>query len=78
MEKSFKIILATDYSKAVMNAERYAVQFAKATNSIITLFHVYDRPLPPPVITQPYEEVLASQKKLELEKLTGHRAMSLS
>lgn len=40
MEKKFRILLATDYSEAVMNAERYAVQFAKNTNSILTIIHV--------------------------------------
>ena len=45
MTKSFKIILATDYSEAVMNAERYAVQFAKSTNSDLRLVHVYEIPL---------------------------------
>jgi nucleotide-binding universal stress UspA family protein len=42
MKNTFKILLATDYSQSVMNAEHYAVQFAKATNSDITLLHVFE------------------------------------
>lgn len=45
MRKSFKIVLATDYSEAVMNAERYALQFAKDTHSDIWLVHAYEIPL---------------------------------
>ena len=45
MKKKFKILLATDYSEAVMSAERFAVQFAKATESQLIIFHAYDIPL---------------------------------
>lgn len=45
MTKSYKILLATDYSSDVMNAERYAVQFARSTNSDLRLMHAYEIPL---------------------------------
>lgn len=73
MSTKYKILLATDYSVAVMNAERYAVQFAKATNSILSFFHVYDAPLPPPRITMSYKDMLDSAKTKEAEKLKKHR-----
>lgn len=73
METKYKILLATDYSDAVMNAERYAVQFAKATNSMLVFLHVYDTPLPPPKITMSYQELLQHSKYQETEKLKKHR-----
>src|ERR1035437_1067034 len=73
MKKYYKILLATDYSNEVMNAERYAVQFAKSTNSILTLFHAYSPPLPPPKITQSYDEMLRNLKAAETKKLVQHR-----
>lgn len=71
MDTKYKILLATDYSEAVMNAERYAAQFAKATNSILSFLHVYEAPLPPPKITMSYQDMLdnaKAQKTVELEK----------
>lgn len=37
MKNTFKILLATDYSQSVKNAEHYAVQFTKSTNSELTI-----------------------------------------
>ena len=45
MKNSPNIILATDYSEAAMNAERFALQFAKATGSDLCLIHAYEIPL---------------------------------
>ncbi|TAL63286.1 MAG: universal stress protein [Bacteroidetes bacterium] len=73
MNTKYKILLATDYSEAVMNAERYAVQFAKATNSILVFLHIYDTPLPPPKITMSYKDMLVNTKAFEIEKLENHR-----
>ncbi|MBI4947544.1 MAG: universal stress protein [Bacteroidetes bacterium] len=73
MRKYYKILLATDYSDAVINAERYAVQFAKNINAIITFFHAYNSPLPPPKITMSYEETLQKFKTEEMKKLIQHR-----
>ena len=41
MDKKIKILLVTDFSEAVMNAERYAFQLALNINSSITVLHVY-------------------------------------
>lgn len=74
MEQSV-ILLATDYSEAVMNAERYAVQFAKATNARLVFFHVYPAPVVFPSQTVEYirnidtERILLAEKK----RLMAHR-----
>ncbi len=44
MKNYFKILVASDYSKAGINAERYAIQLSRATNSVVTFFHVFDEP----------------------------------
>ncbi|MDP1727301.1 MAG: universal stress protein [Bacteroidota bacterium] len=41
MGNKFNILLATDYSDAIMNAERYAFQFAKYTKSHLRIIHVF-------------------------------------
>jgi len=40
MEKDFRIVLATDYSESVMNAERYAVQLCRDMGFKLTMLHV--------------------------------------
>jgi nucleotide-binding universal stress UspA family protein len=40
-----KLIIATDYSKAAVNATRYGVDMAKAIQAGIILFHVYQMPV---------------------------------
>lgn len=40
-----KLLIATDYSKAAVNATRYGVEMAKALNAGIILFHVYQMPV---------------------------------
>lgn len=45
MRKKFKIVLATDYSDAVMNAERYAFQFARKMGASIKMLHVFPMPI---------------------------------
>jgi nucleotide-binding universal stress UspA family protein len=71
METKYKILLATDYSDAVMNAERYAVQFAKATNSILCLMHVYNPALP--MQNKNYQNVIMEKAESEFEKLLQHK-----
>lgn len=56
-----------------MNAERYAVQFAKATNSMLVFLHVYDPPLPPTKITMSYKDMIQNTVVHETEKLKKHR-----
>src|ERR1035437_1190640 len=73
MKEKYNILLATDYSDAVMNVERYAVQFAVKTNSDITLLHVYEEPF----VSLFMETDVAGQslkyRKHELKRLKDHR-----
>jgi nucleotide-binding universal stress UspA family protein len=41
MKNYFKMLVATDYSEAAINAEHYAIKLAKDTNSILTFLHVF-------------------------------------
>jgi len=72
MEKQLKILLATDYSEAVMNAERYAVQFAKNTNSFLTILHVYDIPFNFPIEHLEYAKATEELRAHKLQKLNQH------
>lgn len=42
MEKQFTLLVATDYSESTLSAERYAVQFAKNTGSLLKFLHVFE------------------------------------
>jgi len=42
MENKISILVATDYSEAVMNAEHYAVQLAKAHGFFLRFLHVFE------------------------------------
>jgi nucleotide-binding universal stress UspA family protein len=42
MSRPFKILLATDFSQAAVNAERYALSLAQDTNSFLLIMHVCD------------------------------------
>ncbi len=72
MEKQFKIFLATDYSEAVMSAERYAIQFTESTNAFLTIAHVYEVPFNFP--SEPAQYAIATEKlrKSELLRLKQH------
>ncbi len=72
MEKQLKIILATDYSEAVMNAERYAIQFAEKTDSFLTIIHVYDIPFNFPAAHSEYAKATEELRLHELQRLTQH------
>lgn len=73
MNKQYKILLATDYSEAVMNAERYAVQFAKNTNSALTILHVYDIPFNAPSQPKEYAKAAEELRKHEHQRLEQRR-----
>ncbi len=74
MKTRYKLLLATDYSEAVMNAERYAVQFAKNTNSWLTLLHVYEFPLSAtPTKVMEYAKTTDDWRESELKRLEQHR-----
>ena len=78
METSFKILLGTDYSEAVMNAERYAVQFAKKTSSSLEILHVFDAPLSPALVPHDEENVELNSFEIEQERLQNHTAELLT
>lgn len=44
MKKNLKILVATDYSEAVMNAEHYAVQLACREGVFLRFLHVFEPP----------------------------------
>lgn len=73
MNTKYKILIATDYSEAVMNAERYAVQFAKKTNSTLTLMHVYEFPIPSPGKATIFEQEMKSLAKSQMAQLLQHK-----
>lgn len=66
------IFLATDYSTKVMNAERYAFEFAKNTNSTLTIVHVYEIPFSFPIESSEYIKESERLRKFELQKLKLH------
>jgi len=73
MQKRFKILLATDYSKASSIAEKYAIQLAKSTNSAIRIIHVYETPLIPTTLNQiDFYKALEEFKDSELIRLENH------
>src|ERR1044071_3624965 len=79
------ILLATDYSEAVMNAERYAVQFAKALNARLIFFHIFPAPTVFPSQTVEYvksidtEKIqLAEEKRLMLHRDEVFRSLHVS
>lgn len=72
MSKQLNIFLATDYSETVMNAERYAFEFAKKTNSSLTILHVYEIPFSFPMNSIEYIKESERLRKFELQKLKLH------
>src|SRR5687767_1314782 len=74
MENNFKILLATDYSQAAYNAERYAVQFAKDTNSTLYLLHVYEIPFSAtPANPIDFIRVKEEYKQSEIKVIEQHK-----
>ncbi|MGZ4090533.1 MAG: universal stress protein [Bacteroidia bacterium] len=72
MKNGIKILLATDFSDSVMNAERYAIQFAMHTGAQLFMMHVYDLSLGSvpnePRLFVSYRENLKQSKMLMLEQ----------
>ncbi len=77
MDSKFNIFLATDYSQAVMNAERYAFEIAKKTGSNLTVMHVYEIPFSFPIDPDEYINASERLRKFELQKLKVHTEMLL-
>lgn len=73
MKEYYNILMATDYSQEVMNAERYAVQFALNTDANITFLHVYEEPFISLLMETDVADQLKKFKKNELKKLRNHR-----
>lgn len=71
--KHLKFLLATDFSEAVMNAERYAVQLAKETGSILRILHVYPIPISFPTELMDYAGNSGELEKTQSEYLEKHR-----
>lgn len=72
MEKQLNILLATDYSEAAINAERYAVQFSRQTNAALTILHVYNIPFNFPTEHSEYAKATEELRVHELKKLNQH------
>ncbi len=72
MKESSSIFLATDYSEQVSSAERYAFEFAKETNSLITVIHVFDLPFNMPSDANAYVKETERVRKFEMQKLKLH------
>jgi len=73
MKEYFNILLATDYSETSMNAELYAIQFAKDSKSYLTQLHVYKKPSLASLTEEDVAKQLNAVKKTELKKLKDHR-----
>jgi|GEM_PF-1292640 nucleotide-binding universal stress UspA family protein len=74
MKNYFKILVASDYSKAGVNAEHYAIQLAKETNSILTFFHVFEEPYYLREQINEFEILNENPVKQEAEDLRQHIA----
>lgn len=70
--KHLKFLLATDFSEAVMNAERYATQLAKETGSVLRLVHVYPIPITFPSELMEYSSDAGELHQSEVERLEKH------
>lgn len=74
-----RILLATDFSPAALNAARYAADLAIATKAELVLFHVYDLTMlflqvPLPITTEQMQtdsEEELSQLRMELLRQSG-------
>lgn len=77
--ENLKLLLATDYSTAVMNAERYAIQFTLSTHSALTMVHVYNASMNT-LTSKPMESIKTAEEieKYELNKLEQHLNTILS
>ncbi|HWY98546.1 MAG TPA: universal stress protein [Bacteroidia bacterium] len=74
MKNHFKILVASDYSKAGDNAERYAIQFAKATNAELTFFHAFEESFYFPEKNIEFEKMNENPVRGELVDLKQHVA----
>lgn len=72
MNKILKILVATDYSEAVMCAEHYAIQLALNEGFALRFLHVYEPLIADQVGSFDADKVDASPGVVELNKLKKH------
>lgn len=72
MDQKLKLVLATDYSNSVVSAEQYTIHLAKATQSSLTIIHVYEIPFSFPSAPNEYAIATENLRKHELQKLQQH------
>ncbi|MBI2270502.1 MAG: universal stress protein [Bacteroidetes bacterium] len=72
MDENFKILLATDYSNEAIDAEYYAVLFAKFTSSQLEVLHVYPPSFSSIIDSFNFEKTDANPVEYELTKLIDH------
>jgi nucleotide-binding universal stress UspA family protein len=66
MDTAFRILMATDYSDDVQNAERYAYQLGASIQASIVFLHVYDSSLAIPLFVPEFYNAGNAQEELEL------------
>jgi nucleotide-binding universal stress UspA family protein len=73
MLTGYKILLATDYSDAANNAEKYAIQLALNTHSELSVVHIFEnQPNTDPTKPLKFAGSESEQLKLEQSKLEKH------
>ncbi len=72
MSEMMKILVATDYSEQVMNAEHYAVQLAKMQGFYLKFLHVFEPPIADQIGSFDAEKIDYSPVVHELKKLKEH------
>ncbi len=69
MNKAIKILLATDCSESIMNAERYAVQFARNRNAHLLVLFVFEPALASSIPLFDPDKMDYDPGRIELRKL---------
>jgi len=69
MEKTINILLATDCTESVMNAERYAVQFSAGVGAHLTVLYVFDSPLASSIPIFDPDKIDYDPGRIELKKV---------
>lgn len=72
MNKILKILVATDYSEAVMCAEHYAIQLAKSEGFSLRFLHVFEPPAADQVGSFDATKIDAQPGVVELNRLKRH------
>ena len=67
-----KILIATDYSRSVYNAERYAVALAKKTGAELIFLHIYNPPIIPLQSSLPLNHIDKNFHEQKMRLLNQH------